>query len=68
MLYKDKNLSFDKCLIKEAGIKIHVKNLHKLMLEVFKTLNYINPSHHRHLVNVKQAVYNWKTRNLAMLP
>ena len=54
VLHKD-NLSFDKCLMKEAGIAIHLKNLHrlipvgcllkshKLMLEVFKTLNYLKP-------------------------
>ena len=41
VLYKDNSLSFDKCLMKEAGILIHVKNLHKVMLEVFKTLNYL---------------------------
>ena len=43
VLHKDNNLSFDKCLMKEAGITIHVKNLHELMLEVFKTLNHLNP-------------------------
>ena len=45
MLYKNNNLSFDKCLMKEVGITILVKNLQNLMLEVFKSLNYLNPSY-----------------------
>ena len=45
VLYKNSNLSFDKCLMKEAGITIHIKDLQKLMLEVSKTLNHLNPSY-----------------------
>ena len=55
VLYKNNNLSFDKCLMKEAGITIHIKNLQKLILEVFKTLNYLNPSYIWDLFNVKQV-------------
>ena len=68
VVHKDKTLSFDKCLMKEAGITIHVKNLHKLMLEVFKTLNYLNPSYLWDLFNVKQVEYNLRTKNLVVLP
>ena len=57
------NLSIDKCLMKEAGIKIHAMNLLKLMLEVFKTLNYLNPSYLWGLFNVKQVEYNLRTKN-----
>ena len=39
VLYKDTNLSFDKCLIEEAGITIHNKNFQKLIVEIFKSLN-----------------------------
>jgi len=62
------NLSFDKCLMKEAGITIHVKNLHKQMLEVFKTLNYLNHSYLWYLFNVKQVEYNLRIKNLVVLP
>ena len=68
VLYKNNNLSFDKCLMKEAGITIHVKNLQKIMLEVFKTLNYLNSSYLWDLFNVKQVEYNLRTKNLVMLP
>ena len=68
VLYKNNNLSFDKCLMKEVGITILVKNLQKLMLEVFKTLNYLNPSYLWDLFNVKQVEYNLRTKNIVMLP
>ena len=66
-LYQNNNSSFDKCLMKEAGIKIHIKNLQKLMLEVFKTLNRLNPSYLLEIFNEKQVGYNLRTRNLVVL-
>jgi len=68
VLHKDNSSSFDKCQIKEAEIKILVKNLNNLMLEVFMTLNYLNPSYLWDLFNVKQVEYNLRTKNLVVLP
>jgi len=62
VLHKDNSSSFDKCQIKEAEIKILVKNLNNLMLEVFMTLNYLNPSYLWDLFNVKQVEYNLRTK------
>ena len=45
VLHKNSNISYDKCLMKEAGITMHMKNPQKLMLEVFTTLNHLNPSY-----------------------
>ena len=54
--------------MKEAGITIHLKNLQKLMLEIVKTLNYLNPSYLWDLFNIKQVEYNLRTKNLVMIP
>ena len=67
-LHEDNSLSFDKCLMKEAGKVIYVTNLHKPMLEVFKTLNHLDSSYLWDLFNVKQVEYNMRTKNLVMLP
>jgi len=67
VLHKDNSSSFDKCQIKEAEIKILVKNLNNLMLEVFMTLNYLNPSYLWDLFNVKQVEFNLRTKNLVFL-
>ena len=40
ILYKNNNLSFDKCLMTEVDLKIYIKNLQKVMRDVFKTQNY----------------------------
>ena len=45
VLHKDNDASFDVCLQREADKKIHVKNLQKLMIEIFKTLNSLNPTY-----------------------
>ena len=68
VLHKDNKLSFDKYLMKEAGTIIHVKNPHKLMLDVFKTLNYLNPSYLWNLFNMKQDKYSLSTKSLVVLP
>ena len=68
VLHKNNNLSFDKCLMKEAGITIHAKNLQKLMLEICRTLKYLNPSYLWDLFNEKQIEYNLRAKNLVMLP
>ena len=44
VLHKDYDASFEMCLQRKADTTIHIKNLQKLMLEVFKTLNSMNPS------------------------
>ena len=54
--------------MKKVGITIHVKNLHTIMLEVIKALNYLNPSYLWDLFNMKQVDYNLKTKNLVVLP
>ena len=45
VLHKDIYVSFDTCLQRGTDTTIHVKNLQKLMLEIFKTLNLLNPSY-----------------------
>ena len=68
VLHKNNNLSFDKCLMKEAGITIHAKNLQKLMLEIFKTLKHLSLPYLWDLFTEKQVEYSLRTKNLVMLP
>ena len=46
--------------------KIYIKNLHKLLLEVFKTQNYLSPSYLWDLFSVRQVKYNQKTKILVI--
>ena len=62
VLHKNNNLSFDKCLMKEASITIHAKNLQKLILEIFKTLKHLNRSYLWGLFNEKQVEYKFENQ------
>ena len=68
VLHKDNNASFDMCLQREADTTIHVENLQKLMLEIFKTLNLLNPSYLWDFFNTKKVEYNLRIKNLVKLP
>ena len=64
VLHKEYDASFELCLQREADATIHIKNLQKLILEVFKTLNSLNPSYLWDLFNTKQIEYNLRIKNL----
>ena len=68
VLHKEYDASFELCLQREADTTIHIKNLQKLRLEVFKTLNSLNPSYLWDLFNTKQIEYNLRIKNLVKLP
>ena len=68
VLHKDYDASFDMCLMREADTTIHIKNLQKLMVEVFKTLNSLNPSYLWDFFSEKQVEYNLRIKNLVKLP
>ena len=44
ILLKDFDASFDDLLIRNEEKTVHVQNLQKLMIEVYKSLNHENPS------------------------
>ena len=43
MIYKSENLSLEDIFHKDFSVKIHTKNLQLLMLEVYKSINKLNP-------------------------
>ena len=67
-LHEDYDASFELCLRREADTTIHIKNLQKVMLEVFKTLNSLNPSYIWEFFSTKQIDYNLRIKNLVKLP
>ena len=63
VLHKDKDVSFDTCLQRWADTTIHVKNLQKLMIEIYKTLNLLNSSYLWDFFSTKEVEYNLKIKN-----
>ena len=68
VLHKEYDASFELCLQREADTTIHIKNLPILMLEVFKTVNSLNPSYLWDFFITKQIEYNLRIKNLVKLP
>ena len=68
ILFKDYDSSFDELLEKSESVKIHVQNLQKLMIEIYKTMNNLNPSDiwefHEEKV-VKYDLYEQKFMSIA---
>ena len=58
----------EKLLRKSNECTIHIKNLKKLMLEVYKCLKNENPSFMWNMFHENSIQYNLRSKNLLMLP
>ena len=61
ILNNDYDSSLDKLLNKSDTVAIHIKNLQKLMLEIYKSMNHLNPSYIWHLHERKESQYDRRT-------
>ena len=68
ILFKDYDSSFNELLEKSESVNIHVQNLRKLMIEIYKTMNDLNPSYIREFYEEKEVKYDLRTKNLCRLP
>ena len=64
ILLKDYDSSFDELLEKSESVKIHVQNPQKLMIEIYKTMNNLNPSYIWEFYEKKVVKYDFRTKNL----
>ena len=68
ILLKDYDSSFDELLKKSESVKRHVQNLQKLMIEIYKTVNNLNPSYLWEFLEKKVVKSDLRTKNLCRLP
>ena len=68
ILHNDYDSSLDKLLKKSDTVAIHIKNLQKLMLEIYKSMNHLNASYIWHLHERKESQYDLRTKHLCKLP
>ena len=68
VLHNDYDSSFNTLLEKSDTVTIHIKNLQKLMLEIYKSMNQLNPSYIWHLHERKEIQYDLRTKHLWKLP
>ena len=68
VLYQDFESTFEDFLSRHDDVTIHVKNLQKLLLEVYKTLHHLNPSYLWRNFETKSITYNLRKNVLCELP
>ena len=68
ILFKDYESSFETLLARSSSNSIHIKNLQKLMTEIYKSMNHLNPSIVWEFHEKKPIKYNLRIQNLCKLP
>ena len=68
VLYGDYDSSFDQLLARAGSITVHQKNLQILMIEIYKTMNHLNPSYIWGFFVKKDIPYNLRTKELCRVP
>ena len=58
ILHNDYDSSLNTLLKKNDTVTIHTKNLQKLMLEIYKSMNHLNPSYIWHIHERKEIQYD----------
>ena len=62
--YNDYTSNFDTLLEKDNSTTIHMRNIQQLMLEVYRTLNNLNPKFMNEIFKYKQHNYNTRKQHL----
>ena len=68
MLFNDYEASFEELLQRNNEQTVHTKNLHKLMTEVYKSLNRQNLAFMLDLFIRKEVTYDLRVKDLLELP
>ena len=67
-LHNKNNLSFTELLSIDDSYCIHVRNLQVLMIEIYKTINNLNPAFMNNIFEVKNVFYQFRNSNLLKIP
>ena len=68
MLHNDFSLHFEVLLTTTDEQKVHIKNLQKLMLQIYKRLSEENPSSMWKFFEKRDVKYELRTKNLLQTP
>ena len=68
ILYKEYECPFETLLTRSGSFCIHVRNLQKLLTEIYKSMNHLNPSLVWEFHEKKHVTYDLRIQNLCKLP
>ncbi len=66
--YNTFNSSFDELLLKSNSLSIHNKNLQMLVVEIFKSLNHLNPEFMWNSFTLRPNLYNLRQGSSLIVP
>ena len=66
--YNDSEEALDALLQRDGTLRIHMKNVQKLMVEIYKTINHLNPPYLWNLFTKKIEEYDFRIQILCKLP
>ena len=67
-LYGDYESTFEELLDRNKSLTIHKKNLQRLMVEIYKTINHLNPAYMWEFFIKKDVPYNLRSNELCKIP
>ena len=67
VIYEREDANFEDLLIKDSSWTIHENNIHILLIEIYKSLNYISPPIIQELFDLKVTPYSLQNNNLLRL-
>jgi len=68
VVHNNFHLSLEELLTRENSVHIHIQNLRILMIEVFKSLNSLNPVFMSEMFDTKKTPYSLRSSKLLKLP
>ena len=66
--YRDNVSSFENVLLMDNSVTVHQRNLQLLMIEIYKTRNYLNPSFMKQIFEAKVLPYYLRYSERLQLP
>ena len=68
VLFDDYDTPFADLLVRNNEKTVHVQNLQRLMIEIYKTLHHVNPLFLSELFQRREVRYNLRIKNTVLLP
>ena len=68
VMYKMEYANFEDLLIKDSSWTIHEDNIHTLLIEIYQSLNHINPPIMQGFFDLKVTPYSLRNNNMPRLP
>ena len=67
-VYEMQDANFEDLLLKDNSWNVHESNIHKLLIEMYKSINYLSPSIMKIFFDWKNTPYDLRSKRLLNLP